>query len=1063
MRYDKPYWFGLSLFGGIISGLILLSAVISAPGPGPGFCAPGSAFSFSGYTYDTSKTPLNGTNITVDIYSFGPQGLELNSSFTNISNATGFFNVTGILGDPQLMYKIQLKYYNGTIPNKVDYIGQMLPEFPCFDVATLGSVNFYLRRAATLNITAVGEEQELDDPIVGVSASASAFATGLEWMSDVSKWAYLNASDYLIILNPDFSVNSSSPQPVIASPGAFYYNGSDTFFAANTSTIVQFNSNFSAVSFFNISQRNYTNVTGLEFNSADGLYYLSGAYLGVLPPPPSAPVLTIDKYNSSFALVDTINSSVPMGTLARYDGMWYMGRYDEIKGSNVLDKFSDDWTPQWSWSFNESIDGVAHNGVSWFYGSTNSSNITAFAITDGGVKSFGYYVKDTKLGYPVAEHFENDLNQVTVHVPADRNYSIEMFPSRAMPVSYDLNNISAYGPSPLIDIKFNITERMKWVSGYLKYNGSAGFDSLTLIPYLLEPGSMVFSSYPMPFNMSAWRDPFGTKTDIYNTSTGFYNITLPGSAMGADIMFFATAVNGSSAFGAFQNITLFATDTDVTGLNMSLQPLLGNLTNISMDNAADFSTKRNVTTKKTSFLLQNATGSTPTNAFVEFTVDYSSAYPNTPSFSWMVDVGQDANGIFSLPVIEADVSEINVYAAEFAPRKTSLSSAELATNPVVITLASFNPGGINESFSDLVLDLIISNSTCNVPNPPKGCSLLPSEANMSEFNPMTLIIGGGDISFRMKKQSNNITVHYNNVDLLASGPPDALFDSNASESSVNGSLAEAWRFGSTGPEIYESILLGVPYNESETPDASNFSVRISYLYDDSWNVVWNISVNTTSEIPSEYADYLQGEYNAYVNNSKDALACSKTNQTSTCYVNTTDNMVWMKIPHFSGVGPQVIQETPASSPSPTPSPSSGGGSDIKAIVLGEDVLVVANSIDSALASGLLSYLDENQIKATVINASEFSQSQRVENRFIIVLGGPDALEGIGEIVSGLLSDAQKASVRESGSQVFFVKSNVYTDRYVAGQKVIVIAGADRFSTRSAGITHSSGVKTHVLG
>ncbi|GBE18092.1 hypothetical protein BMS3Abin16_00683 [archaeon BMS3Abin16] len=108
-------------------------------------------------------------------------------------------------------------------------------------------------------------------------------------------------------------------------------------------------------------------------------------------------------------------------------------------------------------------------------------------------------------------------------------------------------------------------------------------------------------------------------------------------------------------------------------------------------------------------------------------------------------------------------------------------------------------------------------------------------------------------------------------------------------------------------------------------------------------------------------------------------------------------------------------------------------------------------------------LELNSSFTNLSNATGFSLSQRVENRVIIILGGPDALEGIGEIVSGLLSDAEKASVRGSGSQVFFVKSNVYTDRYVAGQKVIVIAGADRFSTRSAGITHSSGVKTQVLG
>ncbi len=52
------------------------------------------------------------------------------------------------------------------------------------------------------------------------------------------------------------------------------------------------------------------------------------------------------------------------------------------------------------------------------------------------------------------------------------------------------------------------------------------------------------------------------------------------------------------------------------------------------------------------------------------------------------------------------------------------------------------------------------------------------------------------------------------------------------------------------------------------------------------------------------------------------LTCSKTDQTATCYVDTTAHMIWMQIPHFSGVGPTVV----GTAPTTTSSGSGGGGS-----------------------------------------------------------------------------------------------------------------------------------------
>ncbi len=146
----------------------------------------------------------------------------------------------------------------------------------------------------------------------------------------------------------------------------------------------------------------------------------------------------------------------------------------------------------------------------------------------------------------------------------------------------------------------------------------------------------------------------------------------------------------------------------------------------------------------------------------------------------------------------------------------------------------------------------------------------------------------------------------------------------------------------------------------------------------------------------------------------------------------------------------------------TSTPSGGGGGGGVSVPPSENVLLVANSIDKALAAEFLTYLKANNIKATVINASEFTPAQQVENRIIIILGGPDAYEGVGKIVSEVLSNAEEATIRGTDAQTMHVKYNVWTDRYTAKQKVIILAGSDRSNTQTAETKYRSDVKTKIF-
>lgn len=554
----------------------------------------------------------------------------------------------------------------------------------------------------------------------------------------------------------------------------------------------------------------------------------------------------------------------------------------------------------------QQITQLAQNNskTKFFLKAGGTINISAHNETES--KTFDYMVKDTKLGYPVAQNFNNPVLNATVYVPAGRNYSIMIYPNQSFPVSYNLNNLTNY-TNNYANITFNTSNSLGRVSGYANLSdGSSNFSDLKIIAYLVEPGNMVYQGNPIPYNMGAMCAGFpwpGCGYDVYNATNGSYDIALPGAKMGANLLLFATAKNSSNSiyYGAFRSVTLDYGYTPVTAFNFSLKELLGDEANISVMNFSQPPTpptQINVTTKKLSFQLQNASNASdlPNFAHVEVKVNYS-AYSNVSTFSWMADVSQSDSGLFKIPAISADIKKINVFTQGFAPLKTSRTAAQL-TQPVTINLTSFNPGRINDSGAppEIFIDMLKGKPECDVPYPPAGCSFLQRD-NKSGFNPFKVVVGGGKISFRMTVNNTNITVHYKNVDMMASGPPDALFDNNATDSHNGSALEQAWRFGSMGPEIYDEVLVGIPL--AGNVGADNVTVRLGKLYDDNWNVTWNIDVNTTDQLPSDYRDFNPTWFTTA------GMPCSNSDQTADCYVSTQDRMVWLTIPHFSGFGAEV--------------------------------------------------------------------------------------------------------------------------------------------------------------
>lgn len=109
------------------------------------------------------------------------------------------------------------------------------------------------------------------------------------------------------------------------------------------------------------------------------------------------------------------------------------------------------------------------------------------------------------------------------------------------------------------------------------------------------------------------------------------------------------------------------------------------------------------------------------------------------------------------------------------------------------------------------------------------------------------------------------------------------------------------------------------------------------------------------------------------------------------------------------------------------------------------VILLSNSIDHALAQDFLAFLGDKGVETLRVEAADFQRYQG--EAFIVILGGPDAPEGVGEVVQQVLSREEQDYLRVPGNRAMYVKKDVWAQ----GQRVFVLAGSDRNQTRKAHI------------
>jgi hypothetical protein len=197
---------------------------------------------------------------------------------------------------------------------------------------------------------------------------------------------------------------------------------------------------------------------------------------------------------------------------------------------------------------------------------------------------------------------------------------------------------------------------------------------------------------------------------------------------------------------------------------------------------------------------------------------------------------------------------------------------------------------------------------------------------------LPLVVGGGAISLRINYAG--VAIHYANVDLLASGPPSADFQTEAT-TSTSGSFGSLMKFGSSGPTIYDFVLVSIPYTEGSSSatglnESSQVNMSIPTFYDESYSTpIWSSSNGTdASQLAGNYSHYStrQAEWQILMNQTTCGTNTSALNRTLPCYINTSDDKIWIRLPHFSGTQPSITGGVITAAVSTSSSGTSGGGS-----------------------------------------------------------------------------------------------------------------------------------------
>ena len=164
----------------------------------------------------------------------------------------------------------------------------------------------------------------------------------------------------------------------------------------------------------------------------------------------------------------------------------------------------------------------------------------------GSQINFSYELIDKKLGFQMESPDFNDANYVfrkIVHVPYNRNYTIQFYSFQTPPIEFTLNTLSAQNVSPecsdinnvncefIANVTIDNTVAPVAIHGWINTtewgtqgNINSNLTNLSVVIYLVFGGESVMSAATLPANIGQF---FGLANDNVSASTttgAFYNV-----------------------------------------------------------------------------------------------------------------------------------------------------------------------------------------------------------------------------------------------------------------------------------------------------------------------------------------------------------------------------------------------------------------------------------------------------------------------------------------------------------------------------------------------------------
>ena len=591
------------------------------------------------------------------------------------------------------------------------------------------------------------------------------------------------------------------------------------------------------------------------------------------------------------------------------------------------------------------------NGSTFYLGPAATINITA---TNGSTfQKFGYLINDQKTGLEIASNIFGKVDSAQVVVPTNKRYTVMIIRANQQFEKYEggicngsfMNDTACPTPPksnstlyPTItgsqtDVSIDLVMNSVQMYGCIQVSGntSAISNITSILPRMLPWEGFVPPMRPDTGNLDL------TSTDQLNYSdsrcTGkiaWYNISLLNSNYLVE--FYGskngTTVNGSENLGAFQTANYNGQPASANIMqNITLKPLAGN-----------YYISGETNTTKIKVNIQNSSG----GAITSDTPHVNLFLRDSSTFGELTYIIDDMDeGTFYIISPLSATAKLKIFSNNAPPKEKTLNLSMSEINITLINMQGGDGGfrkisangslevmNITSSNFDVEMNFLRTGGNCDGLYPDNNTCTLSSSAAKS-FNPMEMMMSG-NVNMEMKMPSNVSIIFYNFDMGSAKQPP---MESVMNDGASGGSSSDpVWEFGSFVPaDVYDYAIIAMPYSDSNIDDSTEIKMSISNLYDENWNVVWNSSRGDTSEnFTNSMDEYLGNSNNRSYNSTgyrnftlTGGLSCSKndinmtgSNPSSYCFVNTTENIMYMRVPHFSGVAPLVRASAPA-----------GGGGD----------------------------------------------------------------------------------------------------------------------------------------